>query len=122
MKTFFKAIFIWICVFYALGCADNSRIAGNYHYSDLGTADSMIVKRNVNSLDEIVVDSRVDGVFVANDNIYIARRPTTYFKEGETMGVKLTNDCEFYIINVQDRSVTQVDKIPKEGGELTCLP
>jgi len=122
MNFFFKALLIWICVFYASGCKDNSLIAGDYYYSDLGTINSMIIRAHSNSPNVIVVDSRVDAVIVVGNNIYVARRPTIYFKEDETMRVKLTSGCEFYAINTQDDSVTLIDKIPEKSGELTCLP
>lgn len=71
----------------------------------------MIIFSDGTSRSHIVIDARVDDYRINDDVIYVARRPRDIYQKHGVTESRVSDHCEYWLINTLDSAVNQVDKI-----------
>jgi hypothetical protein len=96
-------------------------ISNGYAFFDPGGVGRMITYENDEGSREVVIDPRVDSYVLDGQNIVVARRPWMDEMRGNVASGKLSQNCEYWIINTATHSVARLED-NKKWPELKCDP
>ena len=99
-------------MFLGPGVKDYSlEVIGGYSYEDAGRNEKHILFSDGEGLPKIVIDSRVDDYHVDGEDIYVARRPVEYYKEGDVLKSRIQDVCEYWSINTSTNTIKKIDPL-----------
>lgn len=113
------------CVF-ILGCGPglgdiNIPISNGYSFSEAGGYEKAIIYTGNERRKEFVIDAAVINFALADEQLFVLRQPReTFTAEDGVLDSRLSNRCEYWIINVKSHEITgpmsQVELMAKLGG------
>ena len=113
----FALLYFAAANFLGPGVGDSSiRIINSYEYNDSGGYEKNIIRTNSEGEKEIVIDSRVDDYELKGDKLLVARRPREIYRVDDVAKSRLSEDCEYWIIDTKEHAVSRVS----ESYDLKC--
>ena len=126
IRAAFIACFIFVLLYFlggrflGPGITDFSEsIVNGYRFIYTDRNGKMIVYRGKNRPNAVVISPRVDGYRVADEYIFIVRRPMEAYKDGEITKSRLLDECEYWMINTKSHQIEETDW-SSEFQDLKC--
>lgn len=115
--AFFVFLYLLASQLLGPGVGDfSTSIANGYKYEYLGGNERVVVYQGEERSNTIIIDSRVDDYFIENNNLLVARRPREIYKDHGITKSRLSNNCEYWVINIKTHEVKQIT----DFGGLRC--
>ena len=94
-------------------------LANGYEYDYAGGNERAIVYRGDERPNTIIIDARVDGYLVIDDRLLVVRRPREIYKEGDVTKSRLSQECEYWVIDTKNHQVEKIQR-SNEFQDLRC--
>lgn len=107
--SYIKLVYLCLFPFCCIGCGPGAKdgsvhISQGYYFTHLG-GDQNIIEFTEGGRSKTVVKARVEDYLLRGNFIYVSRHPVEYHKEGDVLKSTLIRSCEYWMIDLVNKSV-----------------